>query len=58
MPKAERIKLIQEIQQKRNSHLITYITSTRPNLETQMAMDSIRKVYEHLRMIKKEEGAN
>ncbi len=53
MAKTDRVKLIREIEQKRNSSVITYITSTRPNLETQMAMDSIRKVYEHLRTINK-----
>jgi len=53
MAKADRVKLIREIEQQRSSSVITYITSTRPNLETQMAMDSIRKVYEHLRTINK-----
>jgi len=51
MPKAERIKLIEAIQQKRGTHLIAYVTSTRQNMEVAMAMDSIRKIYEHLRLI-------
>ena len=32
--------------------IISYITSTRPGLETQMAMDAVRKVYRHLALIK------
>ena len=53
MAKEDRIRLIQEIETKRQSTVITYVTSTRPNLEIQMAMDSIRKVYEHLHTLKK-----
>lgn len=48
MSKPERIALIKQIQDERQSHLITYVTSTRPNLEVEMAMDSIRRVYDHL----------
>jgi hypothetical protein len=51
-PKAERIKLIEAIQKERGTHVISYITSTRQSLEVQMAMDSIRKIYEHLQLIK------
>ncbi len=51
MPKENRLALINEIQTKRNSYIITYITSTRQNLEVQMAMDSIRYVYDHLKAI-------
>lgn len=43
--------LIEKIQTSRQSKVITYITSTRPNLEVQMAMDSIRKIYEHLAIL-------
>ena len=52
-PKQKRIKIIEAIQKERNTHVISYVTSTRANLETQMAMDSIRKVYDHLQYIKK-----
>lgn len=48
-----RKKLIQELQKVRGGTVvITYITSTRPGLETQMAMDSVRKIYRHLQEIK------
>lgn len=45
----ERIKLISQLEKERKSKVITYITSTRANLETQMFMDATRRVYEHLR---------
>jgi hypothetical protein len=51
-PKAKRIGFIEGIQKERGTHVITYITSTRQNLETQMAMDSIRKIYDHLQFLK------
>lgn len=51
MSKEKRIELIEEIQKERDSKVITYITSTRSNLEVQMAIDMIRKVYEHLKVI-------
>lgn len=48
MAKTDRLKIIQELQSKRNSLVITYITSTRPGAEVAMAMDSIRKIYDHI----------
>src|SRR5215472_15163808 len=51
-PKQKRIELIEAIQKERGSTVITYVTSTRQNLEIQMAMDSIRKIYDHLQSIK------
>jgi hypothetical protein len=51
MPKAERIELIKKIELLRGTKVITYITSTRQNLEVQMAIDTIRKFYEHLKDI-------
>ncbi|MEJ5362065.1 MAG: hypothetical protein WBK20_09770 [Spirochaetota bacterium] len=51
MAKEERVAIIKEIQKKRNSHLISYITSTRQNLEVQMAMDSIRYIFNHIESI-------
>ena len=48
MPKDNRIRIIQEIEKLRGSRVITYLTSTRQNLEVQMAMDSVRIVYDHL----------
>jgi len=55
MAKAERIALIKQIEAHRKSKVITYITSTRPNSEVQMAIDCIRKFYEHLIFIKQED---
>jgi len=48
MGKAARLKLISQIERARNSLLISYVTSTRQNLEVPMAMDAIRRIYEHL----------
>lgn len=54
MAKAERVELIKKLQAARgNTHLISYITSTRSGLEVQMAMDAPRIIYEHLRLITK-----
>jgi hypothetical protein len=53
MTKQARIAIIKSIGEARGTHVITYITSTRPGLETPMAMDSIRFIYEHLRKITK-----
>lgn len=51
MGKNERLAIIDQIQQKRNSHVISYVTSTRVGFEVQMAIDSVRKVYDHLQSI-------
>lgn len=49
----DRRQLIDNLQKIRNgSFVITYITSTRPGLETQMAMDAVRKIHRHLEIIK------
>lgn len=54
MAKAERVELIEQLQTARGgTHLISYITSTRPGLEVSMAMDAPRVIYEHLRVITK-----
>src|SRR4030067_2260403 len=55
MSKEQRLSIIKEIQKERNSYLISYITSTRQMLEVQMAMDSIRFIYDHLQEIINEE---
>lgn len=55
MAKAERVALIKQIEAHRQSRVITYITSTRPGAEVQMAIDCIRKFYEHLKFITAEE---
>ena len=51
MAKAARIKIIRQIEKARKSRVISYITSTRQNLEVQMAMDSVRYIYDHLENI-------
>ena len=53
MAKAARIRLINQIEVARKSHVISYITSTRTNLEAVMAMDSIRRIFDHLAAIQK-----
>jgi len=48
----ERVQLIRALEKARGgTKVITYLTSTRGNLETQMAMDVVPYVYEHLRTI-------
>jgi hypothetical protein len=56
MAKAERVNIIKELESIRNSKIITYVTSYRQGLEVQMAMDSIRKIYEHLNILSREDG--
>ncbi|MFZ5723142.1 MAG: SDH family Clp fold serine proteinase [Pseudomonadota bacterium] len=50
---ASRKQKIIALEQARETRVITYITSTRPNSETQMALDTVRYVFEHLELIKK-----
>jgi hypothetical protein len=51
MARAARVKIIQQIERARKSRVISYITSTRQGLEVQMAMDTVRYVYDHLEAI-------
>jgi hypothetical protein len=51
MTKKQRQKNIQRLERARKSRVITYITSTRQGIEVQMAMDAIRRIYDHLRLI-------
>jgi hypothetical protein len=51
--KAARVALIKRIQQARKSYVISYITSTRQNLDVPMALDVVRYVYDHLEAIRK-----
>ncbi len=48
MSRDQRVKLIQTIEKERKSRLICYVTSTRSKLEVPMAMDAVRRVYDHL----------
>ena len=54
MGKTERLAIISKLQEVRGTFLISYITSTRQGLEIPMAMDSIRKIYEHLGSVAKD----
>lgn len=48
----ERVTLIEALQEERGgSHVISYVTSTRPQLEVQMAMDVVPIVFRHLQAI-------
>ena len=52
MPRAERLEAIRKLQAERDgSTVIAYLTSTRPNLESSMAMDVIPVIYRHLTAI-------
>ena len=48
MSKAKRTELIELIEKKRNSHVITYILSDRPNATANIAQDVVREIYELL----------
>lgn len=48
MSKESRRSLISEIEKNRKTKVVVYVTSTRHGLEVQMAMDTIRKFYNHL----------
>ncbi len=51
-PKEKRTDLIEQLQTIRgNSLLITFVTGTRKGLDFPIAMDSIRKFFEHLRFV-------
>jgi hypothetical protein len=49
MPQAQRLQLLRNLEQTRDSKIICYITNTRPNTNFQIAADAIPRVYEHLR---------
>jgi len=50
--RAERVELIKRLEEARGSRtVITYVTSTRPNLEAPMAMDVIPIIYRHLQAL-------
>jgi len=58
MSKENRRNLISAIQDKRKSKVITYITSDRGNLSSQIAEDIIPILYEHIRLIKSDKPQN
>lgn len=47
--KDKRVALIKEIEKARGSKVISFVTSTRDGLDFPIAMDSIRKIFEHLK---------
>jgi serine dehydrogenase proteinase len=48
---AERLKIIEEIEEIRQSKVICYLTSLRPNGGAQMSQDSVRVFFEHLLLL-------
>ena len=56
--RTDRLAAIQTLEAARGGvKVITYVTSTRPNSETQMAMDVVEPLYRHLEAIKTGGGA-
>lgn len=53
MSRQERMALIKEIEKKRNSKVIVYMTGDRRGLETKISTDIFPKFHEHLNNIKK-----
>lgn len=49
--KEKRIALIKEIEKARGTKVISFVTSTRANLDFPIAMDSIRKIFEHIKSL-------
>lgn len=47
--KERRIALIKQLEEERGTKVVSFITSTRDGLDFPIAMDSIRKVYEHVK---------
>lgn len=55
--KKNRLQLIEKLEKERGSKILSYITGTRTNLDFPIAIDSIRKMFEHLKSAsEKEEG--
>lgn len=48
-PKEKRLALIRELEELRDSKVVSFITSTREGLDFPIAMDSIRKIFEHIK---------
>lgn len=57
MSRENRKKIIQEIEKKRGSKVITYITSDRPGLSVQIMGDVVSLIHEHILALKEEERA-
>lgn len=57
MSRKNRKKLIREIERKRNSKVIAYVTSDRPDLSALIAGDVVSLIHEHILALKEEERA-
>ena len=55
MPYKDRLKIIQNIEEIRESKIICLLTSLRPNLPAQMAEDQVRQIYDHLLLLRGEQ---
>ena len=51
MPYADRLKLIEQIQETRGSQVLCYLTSIRPGVAAQMSDDAIRVFFDHLLLL-------
>jgi len=57
MSREKRKKIIQEIEKKRGSKVITYVTSDRSGLSVQIMGDVVSLIHEHISALKEEERA-
>ncbi len=57
MSREDRKKLIQQIEEKRGSKVIAYVTSDRPGLSVQIATDVISLIHEHILSFQEDEPA-
>ncbi|MCL4473894.1 MAG: hypothetical protein M1455_08155 [Actinobacteria bacterium] len=57
MSRATRKKLIKEIEKKRQSKVITYVTCDRDNLQAMIMPDAVAKIHDHILALKEEERA-
>ncbi len=55
MARADRLKLIEEIEENRDSKLISYVTGDRPGLITRISDDAVRLIHSHLDQIGQQE---
>lgn len=53
MPRADRLEKIRRLEEAIESPMVCYLTSTREGAEAQIALDAVRIIYEHLRLIGK-----
>jgi hypothetical protein len=51
MAYADRIALLQEIEKMRDSKVICYLTSVRPNINAAMSDDAVREMFDHLLLL-------